>query len=51
MASCTKVYKVRKRLKQRKSGRDRKHQLERNGSTPSKAAFFGEAKPEARTTH
>lgn len=43
MASCTKVYMTRVRLKTRKAGRKRKNALENHGTTPSKAAFFGEA--------
>jgi hypothetical protein len=44
MASPTKVFKVRKKLKARKQGRDRKNRTEREGSTPSWEAVFGEPK-------
>jgi hypothetical protein len=42
MASASKVYKARKRLKARKTGRDRKNKLEKCGTTPSRAVFFGD---------
>jgi hypothetical protein len=45
MASPTKAYKVRKRLKQKKAGRARKNRTEREGSTPTPAAFFGDVAP------
>ncbi len=44
MASATKVYKARKKLKARKQGRKRKNRIARHGSTPAKAAVFGEIK-------
>ncbi len=47
MASITKVYMRRVRLKQRKMGRKRKNRLENQGTTPSKAELFGD-KPEAK---
>jgi len=42
MASPTKVSKTRKKLKARKLGRDRKHHTARDGSTPTRAEFFGD---------
>lgn len=42
MASRGKKFKVRRNLKARKSGRDRKRLTDRDGSTPSKAVFFGD---------
>ena len=42
MASATKVYKVRKKLKALKQGRDRKNKIDKEGSTPTKAAVFGD---------
>ena len=48
MASATKVYKVRKRLKQNKMGRKRKNRLAKAGTTPSKADFFGDKDPPTR---
>jgi hypothetical protein len=42
MASSTQVYKTRKKLKKRKAGRKRKNEIARKGSTPSRAAFFGD---------
>lgn len=44
MASSTKVKKIRKAMKAKKRGADRKAELRKKGSTPSKAAFFGESK-------
>lgn len=44
MASSMRIFKARKRLKRRKRGLDRKNELNRDGSTPSKAEFFGDAK-------
>jgi len=40
MASATKIYKVRKRLKDKKQGRKRKNTLARHGTTPNKDEFF-----------
>ena len=42
MASATKIYKCRQRLKRRKAGRKRKNRIEREGSTPTRAALFGD---------
>ena len=42
MASVTRIYKVRKNLKDRKAGLERKNKLNRDGSTPTKAVFFGD---------
>jgi hypothetical protein len=42
MASPTRAYKVRKKLKKKQLGRARKNKLAKHGSTPSKAAFFGD---------
>lgn len=42
MASCTKVYEVRIRLKNRKAGRKRKNKLEREGTTPRWDVLFGD---------
>jgi len=44
VASLTRVYMTRVRLKERKMGRKRKNQLENRGSTPSRAVFFGDEK-------
>jgi len=49
MASATKVFKVRKKLKARKQGRDRKNKLARDGSTPPKAVLFGDAEPQKKS--
>ncbi len=49
MASDAKVYKARVRIKARKIGRDRKHRIAREGSTPKKEVFFGD-KPAAAPT-
>jgi hypothetical protein len=46
VASRTQVYKARKRIKKRKAGLKRKRDNEKNGSTPTKEAFFGAAKSE-----
>ena len=43
MASWTQVYMTRKRIKAKKMGRNRKLKVARQGSTPSRAAFFGDA--------
>jgi hypothetical protein len=43
MASAMRVFKARKRIKRRKRGLERKNELNRNGSTPSKKDFFGDA--------
>lgn len=43
MASVTKVHMTRVRLKTAKAGRKRKNALEKRGTTPTRAAFFGEA--------
>jgi len=42
MASVTAAYMVRARLKKRGSGKKRKAKLEREGTTPTKAKFFGD---------
>ncbi len=42
MGSVTHVYMTRVRLKTRKAGRKRKNAIEAKGSTPSRAAFFGD---------
>ena len=44
MASPTKVYMTRVRLKTHKAGRKRKNRLENRGTTPTWAAVFGEPK-------
>ncbi len=46
MGSVTHVYMTRVRLKTRKMGRKRKNALTNKGSTPSRAAFFGDAPTE-----
>ncbi len=43
MASPTKIYMTRVRLKTKKAARKRKNRLANYGSTPSRAVFFGEA--------
>lgn len=43
MASPTAIYMTRVRLKTKKAGRKRKNQLNNKGTTPTKAAFFGDA--------
>jgi hypothetical protein len=40
---------TRVRLKTRKMGRKRKNELENKGTTPSRAAFFGDAPAEKQT--
>lgn len=42
MASSTKVKKIRRAMKKVRSGHQRKLALAKNGTTPSKAAFFGD---------
>lgn len=42
MASLTRIYMTRVRLKVRKMGRKRKNQIESQGSTPTRAVFFGD---------
>lgn len=49
MASLTKVFMTRVRLKTAKAGRKRKNALEKKGTTPTRAAFFGDA-PKAEST-
>ena len=49
MASITKVYMTRVRLKANKAGRKRKNKLNNHGTTPTRAAFFGEAPAKATT--
>ncbi|MBI5508174.1 MAG: hypothetical protein HY903_05425 [Deltaproteobacteria bacterium] len=44
MASPTRVYMQRNRIKAKKAGKKRKQQLEKHGSTPTRAALFGESK-------
>lgn len=49
MASPTKVYMTRIRLKRVKAGRKRKNYLAKHGTTPPKAVFFGDVpKPESK---
>ena len=36
---------TRARMKDKKKGKKRKQQLEKYGSTPTKASFFGDTKP------
>ncbi len=43
VASLTTIYMTRVRLKTHKMGRKRKNQLENRGTTPTRAAFFGDA--------
>jgi hypothetical protein len=45
VASPTKIYMTRVRLKTKNAGRKRKNRLENHGTTPSKAVFFGDAQP------
>jgi hypothetical protein len=45
MASPTKVYMTRVRLKMHKSGRKRKNRLARHGTTLPKSVFFGDTEP------
>jgi hypothetical protein len=42
MASWTSVYMHRRKMKAKKMGRARKSKIAKVGSTPSKAAFFGD---------
>ncbi len=42
MASNTTILHRRDRLKKKKAGRKRKARLARKGTTPTKAAFFGD---------
>jgi hypothetical protein len=42
VASPTKIYMTRVRLKTKNAGRKRKNRLENHGTTPSKAVFFGD---------
>jgi hypothetical protein len=49
MASVTKVYMTRVRLKTAKAGRKRKNALENHGTTPTRAAFFGDAPAKVRS--
>ncbi len=44
MVSTTAATKVKTAARQRNMGKKRKKKLARDGSTPSKAAFFGESK-------
>ena len=44
MASISRMTKAKVRMKQKKAGRSRKKANERNGTTPTKAAFFGDKK-------
>jgi hypothetical protein len=43
VASPTQIYMKRARIKSKKAGKKRKQHLEKHGSTPTRAAFFGEA--------
>ncbi len=45
MASPTKIYMTRVALKTHKMGRKRKNQLNNKGTTPTRAAFFGDEAP------
>ena len=45
MASPTKIYMTRVRLKTKKAGRKRKNKLANHGTTPTRAAFFGDEAP------
>ena len=47
MASPTKVYMTRVRLKTKKAGRKRKNRLENHGTTPTRAVFFSDVKAKA----
>ncbi len=49
MGSVTHVYMTRVRLKTRKMGRKRKNTLANKGTTPSRAAFFGDATAEKQS--
>jgi hypothetical protein len=42
VASPTKIYMTRVRLKTKAAGRKRKNRLANHGTTPTKAAFFGD---------
>jgi hypothetical protein len=42
VASPTKIYMTRVALKNHKMGRKRKNQLNNKGTTPTRAAFFGD---------
>ncbi|OGQ83803.1 MAG: hypothetical protein A2289_24310 [Deltaproteobacteria bacterium RIFOXYA12_FULL_58_15] len=42
MASATRIRKVRTHMKKLKRGLDRKNQVARDGSTPTKEKFFGD---------
>jgi hypothetical protein len=42
VGSVTHIYMCRARLKLRKAGRKRKNMLEKQGSTPTQAEFFGD---------
>ena len=45
MSSCTHILKIRDRMKKKAAGKKRKKALARKGTTPTKAALFGD-KPE-----
>ena len=42
MASLTKIFMTRNRIKLRSSGRKRKAKLRKQGTTPTRAALFGD---------
>lgn len=42
MASSTKIKKIRKKMKEIRRGHQRKLKLAKEGTTPSKAEFFGD---------
>jgi hypothetical protein len=44
VASPTQIFMKRNRIKSKKAGKKRKVLLEKTGSTPTRAAFFGDAK-------
>ncbi|MBN1962706.1 MAG: hypothetical protein JW841_17375 [Deltaproteobacteria bacterium] len=44
MASLTRIFMTKVRNKMRKMGHKRKSKLENQGSTPTRAAFFGDTK-------
>ena len=50
VASVTKVFMTRVRLKTRNAGRKRKNALENHGTTPTRAAFFGEEEATAESS-
>jgi hypothetical protein len=50
MASPTKVYMTRVRLKTHKAGRKRKNRLNNHGTTPTWDVFFGDAKAAPKAT-